>query len=178
MSAFTDQFAENPLDPLSALHKYLWVRFDSYAPLSSLVQVGNRITFSNRERVIKSNIQAADVPEVMLTFPDFVIRGVDSSYDVCIVHGKWTISSGTQQFYNQLPNVAWLVALLMKKIEQDGSNGMDLGLADYCLQNLTTEEPIPMGYLDDGLNRGTKGYATTFTFKAEITYNRRSVYNV
>ena len=178
MTAFTDQFADTPTDPLSALCKYLWVRFDQYTVLSNSVKVGNRITFSTRENVIKPNIQAADVPEVMLTLPDFSIKGKDSAYDEIMVHGKWTISSGTQQFYNQITNVAWLVAVLMKKVEQEGSGGMVLGLSDYCLQSLTTDEPIPFGYLDDGLNRGTKGYATNLAFKAEITYNRRSVYNV
>ena len=179
MTAFTDQFAATPLDPLSALFKYLWVRFDGYTTLSSLVKVGNRITFSGPEHVIKENIQTADVPEVMLTFPDFLIRGLDSAYDVCIVNGKWTISTGTQQFYNQVTNVAWLTAVLMKKIEQEGSPGIGtLGLTDFCLQNLTTNEPTPFGYLDNGLNRGTKGFASNLSFRAEITYNRRSVYNV
>lgn len=179
MSAFTDQFSETPLDPLSALFKYLWVRFDSYTPLSTLVKVGNRITFSDRERVIKENIQAADVPEVMLTFPDFIIRGKDSAYDEIVVNGKWTLSTGTQQFYNQAPNVAWLIGVLMKKIEQEGSPSIGtLGLTDFCLQNITTNDPIPFGHLDNGANRGTKGFASNLSFRAEITYNRRSVYNV
>lgn len=179
MSAFTDQFNEDPLDPLSALFKFLWVRFDAATPLTTLVKVGNRITFSDREHVIKENIQAADVPEVMLTFPDFKIQGKDSAYDMCTVSGKWTISTGTQQFYNQLPRVSWLLAVLMKQIEQEGSPSMGLiGLTDYCLQNLTTDDPTPFGYLDNGLNRGTKGFASNLTFRAEITYNRRSVYNV
>jgi hypothetical protein len=179
LTAFTDQFSETPLDPLSALFKYLWVRFDSYTPLSTLVKVGNRITFADREHVIKENIGAADVPEVMLTFPDFKILGKDSAYDQCILSGKWTISTGTQQFYNQVTNVSWLVAILMKKIEQEGSPSIGtLGLTDFCLQNLVTEDSNPFGYLDNGLNRGTKGFACNLSFRAEITYNRRSVYNV
>jgi len=176
MTAFTDQFAADPLDPISAMFKFLWVRFDNEPELSSLIKVGNRITFVTRQNVPKENISQGDVPEVMLTFPSVRLSGLDSTNDAIAILGRWTVTSGTQQFYNQLTHPMWLIHVLMRRIEEEGPP--DLGLPNLELDMLELPSDIPFGYLDPGLNKGMIGYATTFDFRANLHYNRRSAYNV
>lgn len=174
--SFSDQFSADPLDPLSALFKFLWLRFDAETELSASVKVGNRITFSNHQNTMKENISEGDVPEVMLTFPDITVIGFDSALDSCVVTGRWTISTGTQQFYNTVTYTTWLLMLMMKRIEGEGNP--DLELPNLQLNKITTDTPVPFGYIDSDLNRGKKGFASNIDFKAELLYNRRSAYNV
>lgn len=174
--SFTDQFAADPLDPLSALFKFLWVRFDSETDLSAAVKVGNRITFSNGQHTMKENISDGDVPEVMLTFPDITVIGRDSANDQLNVTGRWTVCTGTQQFYNVVTYTTWLLMLMMKRIEMEGSP--DLDLPGLVLDKISTPNPVPFGYVDSDLNRGKKGFASNLDFKAELLYNRRSAYDV
>jgi len=176
VSVFTDQFAANPLDPISALFKFLWVRFDNELTLSSLIKIGNRITFITRQNVPKENISQGDVPEVMLTFPSIRLTNVDSANDGINITGRWTVTSGTQQFYNQITYPMWLIAVMMRRIEEEGPP--DLGLPNLSLDMLEMPSEIPFGYLDPGLNKGMIGHATSFDFRAVMHYNRRSAYNV
>lgn len=176
MSDFTDQFTATPTDPISALFKFLWVRFDSETTLSALIKVGNRITFSNAQRVIKENISIADVPEVILTFPTVTPVNVDSANDGLDVAIRWTVSSGTQQFFNKISQTSWLLTAMMRRIEQEGSP--DLGLPNLVLNEIAFTEPISFGYLDPETNRGLIGYAAVLNLRASLIYNRGSAYNV
>ena len=174
MSAYTDRFAEDAKDPVSAFYKYLWTRFDATTILSLLIKVGNRIDFSDRDKGIKANIASADCPEVMLTFGGFSRKGANSAEDVATISGTWTVASGELKFYNSVPYVTWLLNIFMGKIEYESCVGIDY--EGIKIGSITLPEEIPFGFLDPETNRGLKGYASKLNFKAELYYNR-SVYN-
>lgn len=170
MSAFTDRFAETAKDPVSAFYKFLWTRFDSTTILSPLIKVNNRITFHDRDSGVKDNVAEADCPEVMLTFGSISRRGANSSEDLCVVFGTWTIATGTQKYYNEVTYVTWLINLLMGKIEHETCVGINF--SNITLGNLTTPEEMPFGYMDPATNRGIKGYASKVNLRAELYYSR------
>ena len=155
-------FTETALDPLSAVQKWLWASIDAATNFSDLRQP-NRIKLDGATSSPKENVQLADMPELVLTMPGIVKSGLNSNTDKLDLSCRFSISTGTMQFYNKLPFLLWRLIVVIGALEGTAPNlGTGISMESMSIRNGF------LGFNMETNNRGLVGHAANLEFDLQL----------
>lgn len=154
-------------NPFDLTYDALWAMVEAHEGIDDIVKVGNRIKLDNQDPM-KTNISAADLPELILVPSDGVFNFRNTSSTTMMSKNyEWLLSTGEIKLAGKLNIVEWMLFTTHLNWPQKFSNIKFIG------ENFVKRLQIissRTGLADAERNRGVKGWSSIWRLQIDMYF--------